>query len=408
MASYQYQAWDKNGEKITGVIDAPDESNAINRLQEQQITVTELSEQKATDIQVSLPSFLKPKSKITDDEVILLTRQLYSLTKAGVPIIRTLNGLSETTHNKRLSEALKNVAEALVGGSDLASAFATEKKIFSSVYVSMVHIGETTGKLDDALAKLVKHLEFNREIKKRIKSAMRYPIMVVSAIAIAITLITMFVIPQFSSVFEKLGADLPLPTVILVSISDFMQNYWWLILIILIGVFFAYKQFVKTEKGCYIKDREMLKLPLLGGIFQRIALARFSRSFSMMMSAGVPLVQCLNIVADTVGNSFVAKHIRSMQAGIEVGERIVSTANQTEMFTPLVLQMIAVGEETGSVDTLLGEVADFYEEEIDYELKMLSDAIEPILLVFLGIMVLVLALGVFLPIWDLGKAALPS
>jgi MSHA biogenesis protein MshG len=227
---------------------------------------------------------------------------------------------------------------------------------------------------------------------------------VVSAIMMAMTVINVMVIPNFASVFAKLGADLPFATQILIASSEFTINYWWLILLVTVGGGYSWLRYIKTPDGLLWWDTKKLRLPLFGSLFKRIALSRFSRSFAMMLSSGVPILKALSIVAESVGNKSIGVAIEDMSRGIERGERLTSTAAATGLFTPLVLQMMSVGEETGSVDTLLDDVADFYEEEIDYELKQLADSIEPILLVFLGILVLILALGVFLPIWDLSGA----
>ena len=227
---------------------------------------------------------------------------------------------------------------------------------------------------------------------------------VMSAMFLAITVINILVIPSFSSVFEKLGADLPITTRILVASSEFTINYWWAVLIVVIGSVVAWRRYVKTPEGLLWWDTKKLNLPLFGSLFKRIALSRFSRSFAMMLSSGVPILKGLSIVAESVGNKSIGTAIEDMYRGVERGERLTSTAAATGLFTPLVLQMMSVGEETGSIDTLLDDVADFYEEEIDYELKQLADSIEPILLVFLGVLVLILALGVFLPIWELSGA----
>jgi MSHA biogenesis protein MshG len=247
-------------------------------------------------------------------------------------------------------------------------------------------------------------LELERETKKRIKSATRYPLFVVSAIVMAMTVINIMVIPNFASVFAKMGADLPVATQILIASSEFTLNYWWLILLVVFGSGFSWFKYIKTPEGLLWWDTTKLRLPLFGSLFKRIALSRFSRSFSMMLASGVPILKGLSIVSESVGNRSIGLAIEDMYRGIERGERLTSTAAATGLFTPLVLQMMSVGEETGSVDTLLDDVADFYEEEIDYELKQLADSIEPILLVFLGVLILVLALGVFLPIWDLSGA----
>jgi MSHA biogenesis protein MshG len=402
MAIYLYRGRDNSGAAVEGSLQAGSREVAVSQLIQRGITPLKIQQQKV------LPSkdgkTVQRSRKIKSEELVLFTRQLYALTKAGVPIIRALTGLAESANNDQLRTVLQDISDQLVGGSDLASAFRRHPKLFSPIYVSMIHIGESTGNLDDALIRLVGHLEMERETRKRIKSALRYPIMVVSAITIAMVVVTMFVIPSFSSVFNKLGADLPFATLILISVSEFMQNWWHVLLAGLVVGGIAFRQFISTDEGAVWWDRTKLNIPLIGSIFERIALARFSRSFSMMLTAGVPILNSLSIVAASVGNRFIGNAVSDMGDGVQRGEGLTNTAQRTGLFTPLVLQMMSVGEETGAVDRLLDEVADFYEEEVDYELKQLSDAIEPILLVFLGALVLLLALGVFLPVWELSGA----
>lgn len=402
MPTFEYVGRSSDGQQVNGQVEAANHSAAMSELQLKKIVLTSLAEKtlESKGIEFSFAF----KKKITLDDQVLLTRQLYALTKAGIPIIRALNGLAESSDNVRLAEVLNAIADYLVSGSELATAFRQFPKIFSPIFVSMIHVGENTGRLDLAFQKLTAHLELERETKKRIKSATRYPMFVMSAMFLAITVINILVIPSFSSVFEKLGADLPITTRILVASSEFTINYWWLMLIIVIAVVFSWRRYVKTPEGLLWWDTKKLKMPLFGSLFKRIALSRFSRSFAMMLSSGVPILKGLSIVAESVGNKSIGTAIEDMYRGVERGERLTSTAAATGLFTPLVLQMMSVGEETGSVDTLLDDVADFYEEEIDYELKQLADSIEPILLVFLGMLVLVLALGVFLPIWELSGA----
>ena len=402
MAIYLYRGRDNSGAAVEGSLQAGSREVAVSQLMQRGITPLKIQQQKALPAKDG--KTVQRSRKIKSEELVLFTRQLYALTKAGVPIIRALTGLAESANNDQLRTVLQDISEQLVGGSDLASAFRRHPKLFSPIYVSMIHIGESTGNLDDALLRLVGHLEMERETKKRIKSALRYPIMVVSAITIAMVVVTMFVIPSFSSVFNKLGADLPFATLILISVSEFMQNWWHVLLAGLVVGGIAFRQFISTDEGAVWWDRTKLNIPLIGSIFERIALARFSRSFSMMLTAGVPILNSLSIVAASVGNKYIGNAVSDLGDGVQRGEGLTNTAQRTGLFTPLVLQMMSVGEETGSVDRLLDEVADFYEEEVDYELKQLSDAIEPILLVFLGALVLVLALGVFLPVWELSGA----
>lgn len=402
MPIFNYIGRDRTGQQVNGQLVASNQEAAMNQLQAKEVIITSLIEEVETSRDITF-SFLS-KRTITLDDQVLLTRQLYALSKAGIPVIRSLTGLAESSENSRLAEVLNEVANSLTSGAELSSSFGKFPKIFSPIFINMIQIGENTGRLDLAFQKLTEHLELERETKKRIKSATRYPIFVMAAMVIAVTVINVFVIPNFSSVFAKLGADLPLPTQILMATSSFTLEYWWLILTGLILSAVSWLYFIQTPKGLLWKDTTLLRLPLFGSLFKRIALSRFARSFAMMLAAGVPILKALSVVSKSVGNKSVSLAIEDMSRGVERGERLTSTAAETGLFTPLILQMIAVGEETGSVDDLLNNVADFYEQEIDYELTQLSDSVEPILLVFLGALVLILALGVFLPIWNLSGA----
>jgi MSHA biogenesis protein MshG len=271
--------------------------------------------------------------------------------------------------------------------------------------ISMVRVGENTGKLDIAFQQLAQYLEMERDTRNRIKAALRYPTFVVVAIMAAIGIVNVFVIPAFARVFEGMKMDLPWQTRLLIGLSDFTVAFWPYMLGLLIAAIIGARYYIKTPNGKYRWDRAKLQIPVVGGIINRALLARFARSFAMASKSGVPLIQGLTVVARAVDNDFVAEKILSMRNGIERGDSLTRTAIATGMFTPLVLQMLSVGEETGAVDEMLDEVADFYEREVDYDLKNLSQAIEPILIIAVGILVLILALGVFLPMWDITQLA---
>jgi MSHA biogenesis protein MshG len=278
---------------------------------------------------------------------------------------------------------------------------AQHPKVFSSLYVNTVRIGENTGRLDEAFARLADYLDRERDTRSRIKSALRYPSFVLLAIGIAIGVINVVVIPQFAQIFARAHVDLPLPTKIIVGTSTFFVAWWPLLLAIAIGAAAGFRVWVKTEAGAYQWDRWKLRIPIIGDIIHRATLGRFARGFSMSLAAGVPLSQALSIMAQAVDNEYVGERIRHIRNGVERGETLTRTATATGMFTPLVLQMMAVGEETGAIDTLLAEVAGFYEREVDYDIKNLSQTIEPLLIAVLAGFVLLFALGVFLPLWDL-------
>jgi MSHA biogenesis protein MshG len=304
-----------------------------------------------------------------------------------------------------MKNLLRDVAGQLEKGMDLTGSLGRHPKVFNSLYLSLIHVGENTGRLDLAFEQIGKYLELERSTAKQIKSATRYPMFVIIAIGLALMVLTIWVIPVFAETFEKLQAELPWQTRVLIAISDFMVAYWYILLALLVGGIWSFRRWVSTEAGEREWDRRKLDFPLVGDIFERIALARFSRTFSMMMKASVPIVQALNVISRAVGNKYIGENVARMGEGISKGESLYQTSVKSGMFSPLVLQMIAVGEESGSVDALLTEVADFYDAEVEYDLKKLASAIEPILIVAIAGMVLVLALGVFLPIWDLANAA---
>ncbi|NNG14229.1 MAG: type II secretion system F family protein, partial [Gammaproteobacteria bacterium] len=304
-----------------------------------------------------------------------------------------------------LSKALHSIVGELESGRELSHAMSQHPKIFTNLYVSIIQVGENTGRLDDAFQQIATYQELEKDTRDRIKAAMRYPAVVILAIAGAIAIINLFVIPAFAKVYTKFDAELPWATKFLIATSNFTVANWPYILagLILAGV--GINMYVKTETGRYKWHKYKLRLPIIGSIINRALLARFARSFAMAMRAGVPLVQTMTVVSRAADNDYLAERIQQMRNGIERGDTLTRTAAATGMFTPLVLQMMAVGEETGAIDDLLQEVAEYYEREVDYDLKNLSSAIEPILIAAIGIMVFILALGVFLPMWDLAAAA---
>ncbi len=262
-------------------------------------------------------------------------------------------------------------------------------------------MGENTGQLDSAFLQLAQYLEREQETRKQIKAATRYPSFVVFALVAALIVMNIFVIPVFAGMFEKFDTELPLMTRILLSMSDFFMNQWYVLVAVILVCIFITKQYKDTQKGRLKWDHWKLKMPIVGDIVERSLLARFSRSFSMMLKAGVPLTSALSLVAEAVGNAHMSEAIISMRRRIEKGESLSRVASASGLFTPLVLQMIHVGEETGRVDDLLAEVADFYEREVEYDIKSLTSKIEPILISIVAVMVLILALGIFTPMWDM-------
>lgn len=403
MPEFSYRGRNGEGLLVEGRVNASSVTLAAKQLQQDGLLVLNLQEEKAQRQSGNSIELFKPR--IQTEEIILLSRQLMALSRAGVPIIRALNGLAESSANSEVKRVLQDISQTLIGGADLTSAFSRHPKVFSPIYLNMIHIGETTGKITEALAALVDHLERERDTRRKMKGALRYPIMVIGAISVALSVIALYVIPSFQQVFASLGTDLPLATRILLGVSSFATEYGSFLGASLVLTVIGFWHYQRSAEGGRNWDLWLLKIPLLGSILERLSLARFARSLSIMMAAGVPILRCLNVVSDSVGNRHIAAEIRQIQNSVERGVSLTQAAVASGLFTPLVLQMLAVGEETGSVDTLMKDVADFYDEEVDYELKHLAEAIEPIMLIFMGVLVLILALGVFLPIWELGSAA---
>ncbi len=404
MPLYRYKVRDADGQLVEGVTEAFSAEALAGQLQNSQAIPISIVETKQKQT-FSLAGYLRArrKGKVGLDDLILFCRQMYTLSSSGVPLIRAIRGLVETSRNPTLGEALNQVAEDLEGGMELSGAFSRDTRVFPPLLCRMVQVGEATGKLDDVFKQLAAYFEREKETINRVKAALRYPTFVIVAIIGAVLFISLFVIPAFQKVFASAGAELPLPTRILLGLSAFMVHYWYVLALVAMALFVIIRQWVKTEKGRYTWDRYKLKIPLVGDIILRSTLVRFSRGFNMSYTAGIPLSQALGFTARAVNNSYVGEKIEAIRTGIERGDTLTRSATQTGMFTPLVLQMLAVGEESGSVDTMLEDVADFYEREVDYDLKNLSSAIEPILIVIIGGMVLVLALGVFLPMWNLAS-----
>ena len=407
MPLFHYKGRNTQGEAINGELEASSANDVASHLINSGITpidITETQLKPASSLEVVQELF---NSRTPDaNELIMFSRQMATLLKAGISILPTLNGLKAHMTHKGMHDAIGEIASALESGRSLAAGMQKYPHIFSNLFVSMINIGENTGQLDQAFYQIHKYLEIDKETKDRIKEALRYPSFVIVAMAIAVGIINLFVIPAFAKVFAGFHAELPWATKILMATSQFTVNYWYSILLGIIVIFMAIKAYLKTKDGRYKWDHYKLHLPLVGSIINRATLARFSRAFSMAFRAGVPITQSLVIVSKAVDNSFIEQRVLTMRDGLEHGESFTQTANASNLFTPLVLQMISVGEETGSIDDMLDEVANFYDREVEYDTKKLSSAIEPIMIIFIGIMVLILALGVFLPMWDLGRAAM--
>jgi MSHA biogenesis protein MshG len=402
MALFNYRGRTLRGELVTGRVDGDTPESVASRLFTSGITPIDISAVAgAQNLSVERLGrrfgFGKPRT----GDLVLFTRQMYTITKSGLPLLRGLRGLSASTHNAVLREALEDVLASLEAGRDLATSFGRHPEIFPTLYVSIVRVGEASGTLEQSFLRLGEYLTQDQEMQDRMKSAMRYPAMVLITISIAMAILTTFVIPKFAPIFAALGDDIPMPTRIVMGASTFAREYWYIVLggIALLGV--VVRTYLSTDDGRYRWHKFKLRLPVVGRLTHEGILSRVCRSLSISLSAGMPMIQTLAVIARSSGNDYMAEQVLRLRDCVERGDPLSRAAATVGMFPQLVLQMMAVGEETGELSTLLDEVAGFYEREVDYSLKNLTSAIEPLLIVAVGGMVLILALGIFLPLWNM-------
>jgi len=406
MPFFTYKGRDGRGQLVQGVLEGADSGTVAGQLFSNGVTPLEISP--SAEPKPAGPGLFErlQRSGITHTEVLLFSRQMNTLLKAGVPIMGALKGLEASTENKHFSQVIREIREGLDSGRELSTSLARHSRVFNPFYVAMVRVGELTGTLEEVFLRLFHHMDFEKFMRDQVRAATRYPTFVVVAMAIAFIIINIFVIPAFAKVYAGFKAELPAITKLLIAFSDFMVTYWPALLALLVAMVIGFRLYIRTAAGRLAWDKLKMRIPVAGGIVLKATLARFARSFALAIRSGVPAVQALTMVAQTVDNGHVARKIEAMREGVERGESVLRAAMASGVFTPLVLQMVAVGEETGALDDLMTEIADMYQREVEYDLKNLAAQIEPILVVALGAMVLVLALGVFLPIWDLGNAAL--
>lgn len=407
MATFEYTGRTSAGAAIRGRVEAVSSSSVAAELIGKGIVPLEIvaaGSAEGARLFAGLERWWHERS-ITLPDVIMFCRQMATLVRAGVPITRGLRGLAETIRNPEFRRVLLEIAEQIEKGHELAGVLQRHPRIFSNLFVAVVHIGESSGRLEDAFERLHGYLSLEEETRKRVKSALRYPVMVLVAIGIAMAVINVFVIPPFAKLFASFGSELPLPTRILIATSRYTADYWHVGLVAIAGTVWWVRGWVETEAGRLAWHRWQLRLPRFGGILERALLARFCRTLAITLGAGLPVTQCLSIAARAVDNDYVGRRIHELRTDIESGETLTNAAHSSGLFTPLVLQMIAVGEETGAVESTLAEVAAYYEREVDFDLKRIGDAIEPIMIVVVGVLVLGLALGVYLPMWEMASAS---
>jgi MSHA biogenesis protein MshG len=407
---FRYTARGRDGDLTSGEIDATTPRAAAARIAERGAVPLTIEASGASELRpiapaVRLGDLLRLRRRVRLEDLALLARQMQTLTRSGVPMIRALRSIAETSRDVALGSALSDVAESMQAGRDFSHSLALHPDVFSRMFVNTVQVGEVSGRLEQAFGDLAMYLERESETIKRIRSALRYPTMVMAAVIGAVTLINILVVPAFARMFRDMQADLPLPTRILIACSDLTLAYWPYLLVGLVAGIVGVRKWLETDRGRYLWHRYRMRIPVVGSVLERATLARFARGFSMASRAGVPVVETLSTLGQSLDNEYVRERVGIIREHISRGESLTRAAAASGLFTPLVLQMVAIGEESGAIDDLVDEVADYYEREVDHDLKRMADAIEPILIVVLGGIVLVLALAVYLPMWEMAAAA---
>lgn len=405
MHHYLYEGRNRRGELVKGRIESPNPQAVVQWMASAGIVPVKISAQAEQKAQGALMDRLNGRGSLNATDLLLFTRQLGTMVRAGLPMMQALSGMQSSSGNPKLSALLGKLREDLDQGLELSTAMSHHPAFFDDYYVSMIRVGEGAGRLDEIFTRLFTQLEFERDMRQKIKGALRYPTFVVIAIAIAIGILTIFVIPVFAKVYAGMKVELPLLTRVLLAVSDFAVNWWWAVLAFVGVCFYGFRLVIAQPQGRYRWDKLKLRLPLIGGIFNKAGIARFCLSFSIACKSGVPIDQAFTLVAKVVDNAFFERRIHGMREGITRGETMLQIAQGSGIFQAMEMQMISVGEATGEMEKMMEQVAQMYQEELQYEVSRLGDAIEPILLAVMGGLVLVLMLGIFLPLWDLGQLA---
>jgi type IV pilus assembly protein PilC len=397
--SYQYKVRDKSGNLVTGTLVADNERLVLERLREMGYTPLEVGkEKKGLNLEINI----KP-AKIKLKEVAIFSRQFATMVNSGLPILRALSILSEQVSNKELAKALTAIRNDVEQGASLSAAMAKFPKAFNDLYIAMVKSGETGGMLDDVLLRLADVLEREVHLRQKIKSAMTYPVAVVALVVLIMSAMLLFVVPQFKSIYGQLGGTLPLPTRLLLMASDSVKKYWYMVIAGAFLFSFLFKRYKKTEAGRANLDAIKLKIPIFGTLFHKTALSRFSSTAGMLLRSGVPILQALDIVSDTVNNKVMSRAVVDVQASVREGESIAKPLARHAVFPPMVVQMLAVGEETGQVDTMLDKVAKFYDNEVEASVDALTSLIEPLLIAIIGGCVGAAVIALYMPMFNIIK-----
>ena len=396
MPTYTYTARAVNGELKTSTIDAPSREEVVAQLRRQRMSVVKVDEESAKKS--------KTRGSIKMRDIVIFTRQFSTMINAGLPLVQALDILAKQTENKVLSEVTRAVVFDVESGHTVADALAKHPNAFSDLYVNMVAAGEAGGILDTILMRLATFMEKNDALIRKVKGAMIYPGVIMSVAVIAICVLLIFVIPVFETMFGSVGLALPLPTRIVIGMSRFLKGFWWAIGGALVGSFFMLKRYYASPTGKLNIDKLLLKMPVLGDVLRKSAVSRFTRTLGTLISSGVSILDGLEITAKTAGNRVIQDAIMQSRASIAGGDTIAAPLQKSAVFPPMVISMIAVGEQTGGLDEMLSKIADFYDEEVDAAVSGLLSLLEPIMIVFLGVVVGGMVVAMYLPIFDMINA----
>ncbi len=395
MPSFEWKGRDRHGNAQTGVLIGDNKDAVISALRKQQIVVTTVKEKGK---EIALPKF---GGGISSKDVAVFTRQFSVMIDAGLPLVQCLEILGQQQDNKAFQKVILQVRQDVEGGLSLAEALRKHPQAFDDLYVNMVAAGEAGGILDTILQRLANYIEKAVKLKSQVRSALIYPVAVVTIAVVVVYVILWKVIPVFATLFEGLGASLPFLTQMVVNMSRFIGNFWWLIFLIVGGTVFGIHQYYQTDGGRYQIDKILLKLPAIGLLLRKIAVARFCRTLGTLLSSGVAILESLDITARTAGNAVIEEAILMVRKEVEEGKNMADPLSRTEQFPPMVCQMIGVGEQTGAMDTMLGKIADFYEDEVDAAVEGMMALLEPIIITFLGVVIGTIVVAMYLPMFSL-------
>jgi len=399
MTAFAYRARDERGLLVTGDMDAASKRDVFTQLDSMGLIPVSAVESKGGIS--AIDEFLLRFQKVKNDDLIFFTRQLQTVVRSGIPMVKGLRALEEQTSNERLRGAIKVITQDVDRGQSLSDAFSKHRGIFSEIYVGMVRSGEIGGSLEEVLTRLAELLEFQMKTQEIIKSAMRYPIFVTSTLVIAFIVLIKLVVPKFVPMFKSSKVALPLPTQILLIINNVIQNYGIFVILLIVAIGIAFFYYKRTEAGAFMIDRLKLKMPLIGSIIQKISMSRFAFILENLTKVGIPIIQTLDIVSRAVGNKYIARKIQGIAKSVEKGRGISRPLKEAKIFPPLVVHLISTGEETGSLEEMLREISSHYDREVSYSVNRLSAWIEPLMTVCLAVMVLFLALAIFMPWWNM-------